>query len=176
MPAARRRLPLWVAMLALAACQPAVEELPAPEPATQQWSLEGLTEQPRLRALQRQLPADMGWEPGTTAWESLTLELPAEFEQTGAASPEALLYALLLAESERWGLGEHTWEQTLRVYRDPEAGLAAAAILLWGLQDDAIAGRDIRLHLRQRDDAWFLESAEQRHHCRRGVTADDLCL
>lgn len=52
---------------------------------------------------------------------------------------------------------------------------AIAYAFVSGVGDDAIAGEEYRYELRRGPDGWFMVSAQQRTHCRRGVT-DDLCV
>ncbi|QBI18767.1 hypothetical protein ER308_03845 [Egibacter rhizosphaerae] len=117
-----------------------------------------------------------GWEPGVGDWREI--DVPEGFgEGTGFEAPGQLLTAY--AEQQvgaEFGLGGDVWETTLRVLdEDPETGEATGAHLEWGLADDAVVGSDTRLELRDDGDGWYVESAEQRPHCRRGVTDDGTC-
>ena len=57
----------------------------------------------------------------------------------------------------------------------PEAGQASAIIMMWGLKDDSVVGRDYLLVLRQHQGNWYVAEVQERFHCARGVV-DDICL
>jgi hypothetical protein len=80
-----------------------------------------------------------------------------------------------LIASRGWSdlLGDEVWEQTTRIFYDDER--AVGVVLLWGFEDDAVAGRDYRIHMRLRAGAWRVERIEERDHCSRRVTTDGLC-
>lgn len=108
-----------------------------------------------------------GWEPDSTDWRSI--EVPegfAEADSPGYDSPGRLL-AALVDQASADQLGRDLWEVLARVLVEQDDA-AVGAILEWGLADDAVAGVDTRLQLRAADAGWYVESAEQRSHCRRG--------
>jgi len=161
------------AALLLAACGTDDGDAPGDTAATPQplWSAEGLPEQ--LRTL---LPegADLpdGFEPGTTAWQAT--ELPDGLDPD-YPTPGALALDLARA-ADADNLGMDTWETTTRVLPDDaDENLAYVAVLSYGYGDDAVAGRDLRITITRDGEDWTAGGAEERFHCRRGVT-DDLCV
>lgn len=139
------------------------------------WSREGLTAQDRMEDLKER--ADDA-DPATTPWQETDYEVPEELTEEGderAGTPGALLGEL--AESFRLtdALGHDVWEQTTRVFYENDEHVTGI-ILQWGIKDDAVAGRDFRVRMTRDDDGWFVEEVDQRAHCARGVTDDDLCL
>jgi hypothetical protein len=56
---------------------------------------------------------------------------------------------------------------------DPDQ--AYVAVLSYGMADDAVAGRDVRMTITRSDDGWEPGGAEERFHCMRGVDGD-LCV
>ena len=143
-----------------------------PEPARTE---DGVTDQLRAYFMPvDDLPDE--WQPGVTDWHPT--DVPEGFG-AGAAydSPGALVTALAEQESGPALGGDGAWEVTLRVLTADDAEVAAGeaigGLLEWGYLDDATAGRDLRLHLLEGDDGWFVDEAAQRFHCRRAVTEVD---
>jgi hypothetical protein len=160
----------------VAACGPAPGGREAPRAASAAWTREGLEEQSRLDELRGETAASLGYEPGTTPWE----EIPWQPEPGEAALPPPDTPGAALAgvvETLGWTdlLGEGVWEQTTRVWT-PTDGEAVGVVLQWGLQDDAVAGRDLRAHMQRVDGVWQVERLERRFHCRRGVSEGGLCV
>jgi hypothetical protein len=142
------------------------------------WDREGVAAQPRMAELQLRTPRELGYAPGTTPWRAAGIEVPPRFRSpsaAGAATPGALVTALALPLGWMDPLGEEVWEQTTRVWLEGEDA-AVAVVLRWGLKDDALAGHDHRVHMRRGGEGWYIERMEERFHCRRGVTAEDLCI
>ncbi|MEW6524600.1 MAG: hypothetical protein AB1445_13820 [Bacillota bacterium] len=147
----------------------------APRPA--QWSVDALDYQPRMAELARHA-REAGFEPGTTSWRPSRLELPGEFTRQGSTwqSPGALVSGMVNALSLSDLLGQDVWEVTLRVLMSGP-NEATGMIMVWGFQDDSVAGRDYRLLLRQEQGRWYVVDAQERDHCVRGVTREcDLCI
>ena len=169
---ARERIRELEAELAEAGEEPAEgEPQPAGTPAPPR-TPEGLVEQLHTYFADEALPE--GVQPGTTAWEAA--DIPPGFGEadgSGHATPGELVTALV-GELAGVQLGSDAWEVTARVLAG-EDGEATAAVLTWGLADDAIAGSDLRLYLARGDAGWYVESAEERFRCRRGVS-DGLCV
>jgi hypothetical protein len=138
------------------------------------WSADHLAAQPRLDDLAQRIPSDLGWEPASTSWTAARRDVPEALQTEGAESPGALLYRL--AEAWDWAasLGLDVWEHTLRIHQDDDAH-ASGVVLAWGLQDDSLAGSDLRVEMHSEDGMWWIVAVEERYHCARGVTADDLC-
>jgi hypothetical protein len=130
-------------------------------------SAEGLPEQLRLLFDPGELPE--GFEPDTTGWRDH--EPPAGLDDA-YGSPGALALALAVALDAE-ALGEDLWETTTRVLLDQsDPDQAYVAVLSWGLADDAVVGRDVRMTITRSDDGWEPGGAEERHHCQRGVDGD----
>lgn len=140
------------------------------------WSAEGLTDQPRLAGLVARA-REFGFTPGSTRWRPSTLAIPVQFTRARSTwrTPGALVTGLASALNLGEHLGQDAWELTVRVFM-PEAGQASAIIMLWGLKDDSVAGRDYLLTLREHQGNWYVTQIQERFHCARGVTADDICL
>jgi hypothetical protein len=132
--------------------------------------------QPRLEAL-RERTAERGFRPGSTPWRAAEFDLPPRFTEARLAdAPSPMSLVRGVGDALDWGAetGEGLWEQTVRIRHDDE-DRATAAVLQWGYLDDSVAGGDLRLRMRRVDGGWVLEGAEERFHCRRGVTDDGLC-
>lgn len=166
---------LTALLLGVSGCGP-VEEKEAERPSSLEWTEEGLYEQPRLQALREGVPESLEYEPGTTSWRpaaaspvhrSLAIRTPE--------TPGELLAQVALARGFPDLLGEGAWEQTMRIWSSEE-GEAVGVVLQWGLLDDAVAGRDLRVTMRRVERAWEVVGLEERFHCRRGVSPEGLCL
>lgn len=137
----------------------------------QPWTPEGLTDQ--LRTLFPPSDPPEGWTPGTTDWEPF--DLPDGFAD--AVHEELGLVGVALLEVlEGPALGLNAWESTVRALPDDDPDRGEVAVLSWGIADDAVQGRDVRVTVTRSADGWQAEGAEVRHHCARGVTDDDLCV
>ena len=153
----------------LAACDAgAGAESPRP------FSPDGLTEQPRAAA-PRAMPEH--FEPGPTDWRKAPI--PEGFGRNQAREyASAGELAAAVAESVAGPmLGIDLFEVTTRALVADDGRTAQAAVLMWGLKDDAGEGEDLRLDVRHDERGWYVAAAERRSWCRRGVTDDgDLCL
>lgn len=148
-----------------------------PNEVAREWTAKGLIDQLRLHLRDPEAEADMpeGWEPGMTAW--VPFEVPDEVQ--GAHDTPGEVMAGLARGVDAAMLGYDQWEVTIRVLLDDDdPDLAYGALLGWGFLDDSVVGRDIRITLTRTDDGrWQPGGAEQRQHCRRGVSADQtLCI
>jgi hypothetical protein len=142
---------------------------PAPSPQPMR-SAEGLNEQLRLLFDPGDLPE--GYEPGSTDWRPH--DPPADLDDT-YGSPGELAIALAAA-LDAGSLGQDLWETTTRVLLDQsDPDQAYVAVLSYGMADDAVAGRDVRMTITRSDDGWEPGGAEERFHCMRGVDGD-LCV
>jgi hypothetical protein len=137
------------------------------------FAAEGLDDQLRSYVPVEGLPE--GFEPGPTEWHEAPV--PPGFGQNdarGHATAGALANAVAARVSSGL-LGIDLWEVTTRVLVDDDGSAASAAILMWGLKDDAGEGDDLRLKLRDGERGWYVEAAQRRFWCRRGVTGDQRC-
>jgi hypothetical protein len=144
----------------------------AAEPA-RMFSDEGLTEQLRAHLPRPALPDH--FEPGVTAWREAPI--PSGFGEDEARdyrSAGAIATAVAARVSSDL-LGIDLWEVTTRALVSDDGTEAAAAVLMWGLKDDAGEGEDLRLELREGARGWYVEAMERRSWCRRGVVDDHLC-
>ncbi|HWV58192.1 MAG TPA: hypothetical protein VNZ57_12135 [Longimicrobiales bacterium] len=160
----------------LPADSPADPAAAAPTPAERIWSEEGLEAQPRLDAYRARIPPDLGWTPGTTEWRPVARQLADSIAAIApATSIAALMAEVQLALEPSGALGREVWEVTTRVLQRDD-GTATGVILRWGYQDDALAGHDVRVEMRQVADSWVVEAVLERYQCRRGVSDSGLCL
>ena len=171
---AHRRVAGAALLLAVGACRPVEQGAAAPQSLA--WTREGLEEQPRSSALRGGASDSLGYEPGPTPWKEVPSPTP---DGAPAGTPPASPGEALTRVAEALGwvdmLGESAWEQTSRVWA-PDPDQAVGVVLQWGLQDDAVAGRDLRAQMRLVDGVWQVERLEQRFHCRRGVSDDGVCM
>ncbi|MCD8508632.1 MAG: hypothetical protein LRY73_01105 [Bacillus sp. (in: Bacteria)] len=118
----------------------------------------------------------LGHEPGTTDWRPYSGDGGQGFSEGEStfAAPGDLVYEWIGEATipNSWGEVDET---AVRVRQDGEDA-AEAIILHWGFKDDSIRGTDYLLEMRQSDNVWYIESIEERNHCGRGVTEDDICL
>ena len=153
----------------------AAAPMPWPSEAARLWTAEGLIDQLRVHLRDPEADLPEGWEPGMTEW--VAFEVPPGV--SGAYGTPGEVVAALAAEVDAPLVGEDQWETTIRALPDEDdPDLAYGAVLGWGFLDDSIVGRDIRITLtRTADGRWEPGGAEQRQHCRRGVTDDQAaCL
>jgi hypothetical protein len=176
---AGRRVAILVAGLAsLPGCQPGPRETDArpgaetPDSAPL-WSQEGVVAQPRMEPFARRASA-AGYAPGSTAWRLSPGAVPAALAGTHP-TPGGLLHAVVAALEWPAALGEDAWEHTSRVWMDGERRAVGVA-LLWGLMDDSVVGHDVRVHMVRAGTGWRIDRVEERFHCGRGVSDDDLCV
>ncbi len=146
----------------------------APRP---MWSLEALEHHPQVEQMKVR-GEEAGYSPGSTVWQPAVLEIPPQMAEAAASAyedPGSLL--MDLAETLRFhqSLGRDVWELTSRVFIDGEE--AVGIIMFWGFKDDSVAGTDYRVHMELEGGRWFITATEQRHHCWRGLTEDQImCL
>jgi hypothetical protein len=147
------------------------DETPEPAASPQPMrSAEGLNEQLRLLFDPGDLPD--GYEPDSTDWRPH--DAPADLDGS-YGSPGELAFALAAA-LDAGSLGQDLWETTTRVLLDrSDPDQAYVAVLSYGMADDAVAGRDVRMTITRSDDGWEPGGAEERFHCMRGVDGD-LCV
>ncbi|UAL46867.1 hypothetical protein K7887_18685 [Sutcliffiella horikoshii] len=123
------------------------------------------------------LAEENGWEKGITNWR----EWDGEYDQAlGSAnqtweSPGVLMNAWMLDVGLSNGLGMDVWEINTRIDFSDEA-IAEGYIMSYGMRDDSVSGSDIKLSMLKENDFWYVEKAEVRFRCSRGVSEDDLCL
>lgn len=130
--------------------------------------------QPRMEQLRQRTDMDAG----TTDWQPSERQIPEQLvAPDGEGARSAGQAMATVAEEFRLydALSIDVDEVTVRV-KSTGQDSATGIILQWGLKDDAVAGNDLRVELEVSDGAWYVEQIEQRHHCRRGVTDDGLCL
>ncbi len=143
-------------------------------PRAPMWSEEGLETQERMKEME----GPEGAEPGSTPWQESDYEVPQNLgsaDAEGAPTPGALLVQLVAEIDMSAGLGTEVWEQTVRVLQE-DGDEAVGVVMQWGLKDDSVAGMDLRANMKRGERAWYIDTLEQRVHCRRGVTDDGLCL
>jgi outer membrane murein-binding lipoprotein Lpp len=118
-----------------------------------------------------------GWKKGVTNWR----EWGGEFDEAlGTANqiwetPGLLMNAWMLDVEISYGLGMDVWEINTRINLDENK--AEGYIMSYGMHDDSVSGSDIKLTMLKENDFWYVEKAEVRERCSRGVSEDkELCL
>ncbi|WP_404347595.1 hypothetical protein LG311_18205 [Sutcliffiella horikoshii] len=120
------------------------------------------------------LAEENGWEKGITNWR----EWDGEYDQAlGSAnqtweSPGVLMNAWMLDVGLSNGLGMDVWEINTRIDLSDEA-IAEGYIMNYGMRDDSVSGSDIKLTMIKENDFWYVEKAEVRYRCSRGVSEDE---
>lgn len=119
------------------------------------------------------LPVDVAAQDTlVTPW--VALELPSEPWSQTAESPEALLRRVrdvVAAQLEEPDAG------VLPTRMESQAADSATGILVEPVTgDDSIQHTEFRLRMRRAGSAWTVAGVERRSRCRRGVTAEGLCL
>ena len=104
---------------------------------------------------------------GATEWRDVT-EIPGELGAANGthASADALFDAFVYALTDPPGTPPDEASGTVVPLSEDEA---AGTIEISGHPDDSIAGQEYRLTMRRGNAGWFVDSAEVRTHCRRGV-------
>jgi hypothetical protein len=179
-PARNSRCRAWIRVLVLCSCAAAgcadppsraTEQNAQPVPAVPRpFTEEALDLQSEMSMLKARTPADSSLHPATTLWSTAPSDLPTE----RAATPGALIAAVVVSRGWNDALGDAAWEQTTRVFVKNE-DRAFGVVLLWDFLDDAVAGHDFRLSMVRNDGMWRVDRLEQRYHCRRMITADGQC-
>ncbi|WP_339147703.1 MULTISPECIES: hypothetical protein [unclassified Sutcliffiella] len=118
-----------------------------------------------------------GWKKDVTNWR----EWVGEFDEAlGTANqiwetPGLLMNAWMLDVEISYGLGMDVWEINTRI--DLDENKAEGYIMSYGMHDDSVSGSDIKLTMLKENDFWYVEKAEVRERCSRGVSEDkELCL
>ena len=119
-----------------------------------------------------------GWEQVSTNWRKLdgefdeTISSPNQFWQ----SPGMLMLAFMTDLEVSYFLGQDVWEINSRIEFTDENN-ANGYILSYGWLDDSIAGNDIKLTMKKDNGFWYIEYAEEREQCYRGLDkTKGLCL
>jgi len=119
-----------------------------------------------------------GWEQASTNWR----KLDGEFDETISSpnqswqSPGMLMLAFMTDVEVSYFLGQDVWEINSRIEFTDENN-ANGYILSYGWLDDSIAGSDIKLTMKKDNGFWYIEYAEEREQCYRGLDkTKGLCL
>ncbi|MGD6776604.1 hypothetical protein [Sutcliffiella horikoshii] len=124
------------------------------------------------------LAKENGWEKGVTNWREWDGEYDLALGSANQSweSPGVLMNAWMLDVGSSNGLGMDVWEINTRIGFSDE-NIAEGYIMSYGMRDDSIAGSDIKLTMLKENDFWYVEKAEVRYRCSRGVSEEeDLCL
>ncbi len=124
------------------------------------------------------LAEENGWERDVTNWREWDGEYDQGLGKTNQTweTPGVLMNAWMVDAEISEGLGVDVWEINTRIATDDE-NKAEGYIMSYGMRDDSIAGSDIKLTMLKENDFWYIEKAEIRYRCSRGVSEDgDLCL
>jgi hypothetical protein len=111
-----------------------------------------------------------GWKHASTTWRKLDAEFDkvnASPHQTGQ-SPGLLLVALITDLKVSESLGQEVWEVNSRIEFIDENN-AIGYIMSYGFSDDSVAGSDIKVTMKKDNGFWYIETAEEREQCYRGL-------
>lgn len=152
----------------------------APGRENRPWTREGLEYHPEMAALVSSGDSrELGWSPETGPWREWDSPLLEEFGPGGSAgrrqSPALLLHDFAGALPTAGLLGEDLWQSTVRLLRQSPQK-ATGVVLCWGLKDDSVAGTDYLVVLESVEGEWSVTEVSERHHCRRGLSPEGLCL
>lgn len=124
------------------------------------------------------LAEEIGWKRGSTSWRKFGDEYDKSLSSPNQSwqNPGELLLAFMTdVEISNW-LGREVWEINSRIKIFDENN-AEGYIMSYGLFDDSAAGSDIKLTMKRENGFWYIESAEERDHCSRGIGENSgLCI
>ncbi len=121
---------------------------------------------------------EIGWKHVSTSWRKLDDEFDKSLSSPNQAwqNPGKLLLAFMTDVEVSNLLGQDVWEINSRIEFSDDNN-AEGYIMSYGLFDDSIAGSDIKLTMKRENGFWYIESAEEREQCSRGVGENGgLCL
>ncbi|TYS66972.1 hypothetical protein FZC76_15685 [Sutcliffiella horikoshii] len=124
------------------------------------------------------LAKENGWEKGVTNWREWDGEYEQALGNTNQTwdAPGLLMNAWILDVGLSSGLGMDVWEINTRIDLSDENN-AEGYIMSYGMRDDSVGGSDIKLTMLKENGFWYVEKAEVRYRCSRGVSEDkDVCL
>jgi hypothetical protein len=119
-----------------------------------------------------------GWKHDSTSWRKFDGEFDKSLSSPNQTwqNPGKLLLAFMTDVEVSNLLGQDVWEINSRIEFFDDNN-AEGYIMSYGLFDDSIAGSDIKLTMKSENGFWYIESAEEREHCSRGVGENGgLCL
>jgi hypothetical protein len=128
-------------------------------------------------------PADAGKEPGLLIPVAFTAVGPKEAETGFRPVPRDRMHWGATGETpieaaQRFVYGDGACdcqEQTARIVSQKEESVTVR-VRADGLMDDSVKAGEVEVVLRQEGGVWKVESARERFECRRGVTAEGLCI
>lgn len=114
-----------------------------------------------------------GWNRGVTNWRTWEEEIPPTLAAPNEMwdNPGSLMNAWVAETDFIKMLGTDLWESTMRVVSANE-NLSEGYILNYGLQDDSIAGIEIKMTMIKDEENWHIDKVEVRNRCARNVTED----
>jgi hypothetical protein len=116
------------------------------------------------------LAEENGWKQEITSWKKLDYEFDKSLSSPNQTweNPGKLLLAFMTDVEVSNYLGQQIWEINSRIeYLDESHALGY--IMSYGFFDDSTAGSDIKLEMKKENGFWYIESAEEREHCSRGI-------
>lgn len=119
-----------------------------------------------------------GWEQSSTNWRKLDTKLDETISSPNQSwqSPGMLMLAFMTELEISDSLGQEFWEINSRIEFTDENN-ATGYIMSYGWRDDSIAGSDIKLTMKKDNGFWYIENAEEREQCYRGLgKTKGLCL
>lgn len=121
---------------------------------------------------------ELGYKQEITNWRKVEDEFDKSLSSPNEAweNPGKLLLAFMTDIEVSNFLGQDIWEVNSRIEFSDENN-AQGYIMSYGFFDDSIAGSDIKLKMKKENGFWYIESAEEREHCSRGLSEKGgLCL
>lgn len=163
----------WLMAAALAACGGSTPDRAADPPRADSAALPSApATSGDVAPLPTTLPAPAPPDTGVTPW--VALELPSEPWSQTAESAEALLRRVrdvVAAQLEEPDAG------VLPTRMESQDADSAVGVLVEPVTgDDSVRETEFRLRMRREGGAWTVAGVERRSRCRRGVTAEGLCL
>ncbi|WP_251624142.1 hypothetical protein [Sporosarcina luteola] len=116
------------------------------------------------------LSEEMGYKQEITSWRKLEGEFDKSLSMPNQTweNPGKLLLAFMTDMEVSNFLGQGIWEVNSRI-EFLDGNNALGYIMSYGLYDDSAAGSDIKLKMKKENGFWYIESAEEREHCSRGI-------
>ncbi|MCM3636405.1 hypothetical protein M3152_01645 [Sporosarcina luteola] len=122
------------------------------------------------------LSEEMGYKQEITSWRKLEGEFDKSLSTPNQTweNPGKLLLAFMTDVEVSNYLGQEIWEINSRI-KFLDENNALGYIMSYGLHDDSAAGSDIKLTMKKENGFWYIESAEEREHCSRGI-GESFCI
>ncbi|MCG7344644.1 hypothetical protein MHZ92_10885 [Sporosarcina sp. ACRSL] len=112
----------------------------------------------------------MGYKQEITNWRKFEDEFDKSLSSPNQTweNPGKLLLAFMTDVEVSNFLGQGIWEVNSRI-KFLDENNALGYIMSYGFFDDSTAGSDIKLKMKKENGFWYIESAEEREQCSRGI-------